>query len=62
MKARKPADLLVPRYRDSVAWCEVSKSGGRRIYVGLYDTTPADATHLAAWLTKAAAWCREDGK
>lgn len=59
MKARKPADLIVPRYQDSVAWCEVRKSGGRHIYVGLYNATPDDATRLAAWLTKAAAWCKE---
>ncbi len=67
MKARKPGPFCLDTGRP-IVWCiPVDGSrGSRYVYTSQAASVrclgPIDATRLAAWLTKAAAWCREDGK
>lgn len=63
MKARKPG-AFVTIGRLWLAEC-ITFDNERRISVGGYGGClmhPSDNKKFAAWLTKAAAWCRDGGK
>lgn len=60
MKARKPEAF---RVNDTVAAeCAMLGDGTRFVTARAGYLYAADTTRLAAWLTEAAAWCREGGK